>query len=67
MRKVTKATVVMDSGKELNFDESSTKELLEMLVKNPKVEQEEPYIINNKHGVTTAVIYPKHISHIHFE
>jgi hypothetical protein len=57
----------MSSGKELNFDEDSTKSLLEMLQNDVDLSKEKPIVINNEKGITTHVIYPQHIAHIHFE
>jgi hypothetical protein len=67
VNKITKATVVMDSGKELNFDETSTKSLLEMLQSDVDTSKHKPIVVNNDKGITVSVIYPQHISHIHFD
>lgn len=67
MEKIKKATVVMDSGKELTLDESTTKKLLEILQNELNMDKQEPILINNDKGITKLIIYPKHISHIHFE
>jgi hypothetical protein len=67
LRKITKATVVMDSGKELNFDEDSTQSLVEMLKNEVDMTKQKPIVINNEKGITMSIIYPQHIAHIHFE
>lgn len=61
-----RAIVTMDSGKQFILADRPLKELCDLLETEEDIRNREP-IFFNEEGITIDIIYPNHISHIHFE